>query len=79
MDVLGHEYVCVDGKVVGLAGFLDDSFERVFYRWVFEERKTTVTTEGDEVEVARLLESLYHPTNEVRGDPDFRPGGMDGF
>jgi hypothetical protein len=55
VDVLGHEDVGVEAEVVGAAGSFDDLFEDVLGLGCFEVRKTAVTTEGDEVELACVL------------------------
>ena len=55
VDVLGHEDVGVDVEVVGATSSFDDMFDDVFGLGCFEVRKTAVTTEGDEVELVRVL------------------------
>jgi hypothetical protein len=55
--MLGHEYVSGNHESISLP----DSFKFVFERWVCagsrKKRKSMVTTEGDEVETTRSLES----------------------
>ena len=48
VDVLGHEYVGVDGERVGTTGLLDDLFEGFFGRGVIEVGEATVAAKGDE-------------------------------
>jgi hypothetical protein len=52
---LGMGHPPVDRQGVGAAGSLDDFFEDVFGFGVLQVGETMVTTEGDEVELARFL------------------------
>jgi hypothetical protein len=58
MDVLGHEDVGGDAEALLSSDLFKDRVECVFCVVGGEEGLTAVTTEGDEVEVFRLLETL---------------------
>lgn len=45
----------VEGELLGATGSFDDLFEDVFGFGGFEVRGAAVITEGDEVELARVL------------------------
>ncbi len=52
---MGHPAPGVEGEVVGAAGPLDDLAQYVFGVRGLEVRKTMMTTEDDEVELACVL------------------------
>ena len=58
MDVFGHQNVGVDSRVVASAGALQNFFDGGFGDGVGEVWAATVTTEGDEVVITRLLVSF---------------------
>jgi hypothetical protein len=58
MDVLGHEDVGGDAKALLPSDLFKYGVESVFRVFRGEEGLTAVTTEGDEVEVFGLLETL---------------------
>src|SRR5258705_1473033 len=58
MDVLGHEDVGGQAEALLFAGLFEDLLEGVFCFFRAEEGVALVTTEGDEVELLRLLEAL---------------------
>jgi hypothetical protein len=55
MYVFRHEHISVDASVVAGAGPLQDFFDVGFGDGIGEVWAATMTTEGDEVVVARLL------------------------
>ena len=55
MDVLRHQDVGRDAEFLLLTGLFEDLLDAVFCGVGFEEGVSKVTTEGDEVEVPRLL------------------------
>ena len=57
VDVLGHEDVAVEVDAVGLAGLFEDLLDGVSGFGPGEVREAVVAAEGDEVEVAGLLEA----------------------
>src|SRR5258705_12068810 len=83
MDVLGHEDVGGQAEALLFAGLFEDLLEGVFCFFGAEEGLALVTTEGDEVELLRLLEALQarwhggasslHPTLR-RSAKDGAPG-----
>ena len=58
VDVLGHEDVAVDHEAVTLAGGFEDLFEAEAGGIGVQVGETTVAAEGDEVEVAFVLEAF---------------------
>jgi hypothetical protein len=58
MDVLWHENVGGYAKALLFAGLLEDLLDGVFCFFGVEEGLALVTTEGDEVELLGLLETL---------------------
>ena len=58
VDVLGHEDVAEDREVVAEAEGFDHVLDDLFGFWGGEVGEAVVTAEGDEVEVAFVLETL---------------------
>ena len=58
VDVLGHEDVAEDGEVVADAEGLEHVLDDLFGFWGVEVGEAVVAAEGDEVEVAFVLQTL---------------------
>ena len=57
MDVLRHDHVAHDDKLIAAPNLFKDFQEEVASRFCVQKRATLITTEGDEVEIASAVES----------------------
>lgn len=55
VDMLGHEDIGVESEAVRLPGLFEDLRKSVLRFRALEKGKTSITTEGDEVELACAL------------------------
>ena len=61
MHVLGHDHIAANEQLVLLADALERLLEDATASRIAELRLPAITTEGDEVQIAGLLESFESP------------------